>query len=92
MANHVRLACNRTIISVPVLNILPVKKLCQGTSRTAKYQRIAASIQEIGIIEPLVVYPQSSGSRTIYPFGWAHTLGDSKGAGAEEGELLGGDG
>ena len=59
MANTVRLACSRSIISVPILNILPVKKLCQGTSRTAKYQRIAASIQEIGIIEPLVVYSQS---------------------------------
>lgn len=62
MANTVRLACNCSIISVPVLNILPVKKLCQGISRTGKYQRIAASMREIGIIEPLVVYPQSSGT------------------------------
>ncbi|MBN1909330.1 MAG: ParB N-terminal domain-containing protein [Pirellulales bacterium] len=62
MASRVRLACNRNIISVPVPNILPVKKLCPGTSRTTKYLRIAASVQEIGIIEPLVVYPQASGT------------------------------
>jgi len=66
MVNTVRLACNRNIISVPVLHILPVKKFCQGTSRTEKYRRIAASIEEIGIIEPLVVYPQSNGNTGQY--------------------------
>ena len=62
MANTVRLACDRRIISVPVGNILPTRKLGPGISRTEKYRRIAASIQEVGIIEPLVVYPQTSGT------------------------------
>ena len=61
MANTVRLACDRRIVSVPVGNILPTRKLGPGISRTERYRRIEASIQEIGIIEPLVVYPQTRG-------------------------------
>ena len=31
-------------------------------TKTEKYRRIAASIREVGIVEPLVVYPQANGS------------------------------
>ncbi|MCY2986952.1 MAG: ParB N-terminal domain-containing protein [Planctomycetota bacterium] len=62
MANRVRLACETSIISVPLTSILPVRKLSAGIDKTEKYRRIAASIREVGIIEPLVVYPQANGS------------------------------
>lgn len=62
MATSVRLACEPKIITVPVESILPVKKLAPTIHKTDKYRRIAASIREIGIIEPLVVYPQASGA------------------------------
>ena len=62
MVNRVRLACDTNIISVPLASILPVRKLSPGISKTEKYRRIAASIREVGIIEPLVVYPQANGS------------------------------
>ena len=58
MANTVHLACEQNIISVPVDKVLPVKKLSPGIAKTEKYQRIAASVREIGLIEPMVVYPQ----------------------------------
>jgi hypothetical protein len=60
MINRIRFACDPKIISVLIGQILPVKKLSLGISRTEKYRRIAASIREVGIIEPLVVYPQAS--------------------------------
>ncbi len=62
MANPLRLACEPQIVSVPLGNILPLKKLWPGTRATEKYKRILASIREVGVIEPLVVYPQASGS------------------------------
>jgi len=62
MINRVRLACEPRIISVPLSSILPVKKLSPAMCRTEKYRRIAASIREVGIIEPLNVYPQSNGA------------------------------
>ena len=64
MANRIRFACEPKIISVPVGSILPVKKLSPGMSKTEKYRRIAASIREVGIIEPLVVYPQATAARS----------------------------
>jgi ParB-like chromosome segregation protein Spo0J len=61
MVNRIRLACGPKIISILLGNILPVRKLSPAISRTEKYRRIAASIREVGIIEPLIVYPQAKG-------------------------------
>jgi hypothetical protein len=60
MSNRVRFACDPKIISVPVGSILPVRKLNPNISKTEKYRRIAASIREVGIIEPPIVYPQAN--------------------------------
>lgn len=62
MATPIRLACEPKIITVPVGSILPVKKLGPFMHKSDKYRRIAASIREIGIIEPLIVYPQAAGA------------------------------
>ena len=62
MTNPLRLACESKIISIPLGSILPLKKLWPGARATEKYKRIVASIQEVGIIEPLVVYPHAGGS------------------------------
>lgn len=61
MVNRIRFACDPKIILIPLSSILPVKKLTPGIDKTSKYRRIAASVQEVGIIEPLVVYPQING-------------------------------
>ena len=42
---------------VPIAAILPVKRLTSGVKATRRYQMIADSIAEVGIIEPPVVFP-----------------------------------
>ena len=50
-------------IALPFDRILPLKKITAAIKRSARYQRIVASIREIGIIEPLVVFPQNGKKR-----------------------------
>jgi hypothetical protein len=42
-----------------------LRKVSLETRTTSKYRRIAASIREVGIIEPLVVHPQKDGQFTL---------------------------
>ncbi len=58
MKKRVQLACEATVRTIDVTSILPLKKISKGTRSTFKYRQIAASIREVGIIEPLVVHPQ----------------------------------
>lgn len=61
MINRIRFACDPKILLLPLASILPVRKLSPGMAKTEKYRRIAASVREVGIVEPLVVYPQANG-------------------------------
>jgi hypothetical protein len=58
MSEPVRLACRAEVVLVPLAKILPVRRFDDALRRTAKYRTIAASIREVGLIEPLVVFPQ----------------------------------
>lgn len=58
---HVKLACEPSIKQIRIEEILPLRKIAPGTRSSLKYRRIAASIREVGIIEPIVVYPQKNG-------------------------------
>jgi hypothetical protein len=60
MNDKVKLACGRQIVAIPLSQILPVKVITEQMRQTLKYSRIAASMREVGVIEPLVVYPQRS--------------------------------
>ena len=62
MINRIRFACDLKILSLPVSSILPVRAISTGMTKTEKYRRIAASVREVGIVEPLIVYPQANGS------------------------------
>ena len=62
MTNRIRLACDPRILSIPISSILPTKKLSPSINKSKKYRRIAASIPEVGIIEPLIVFPQANGN------------------------------
>lgn len=57
MDRRVKLACGVEIISVQLSTLLPVKAVSTETKRSVKYKCIAASVGELGVIEPLVVYP-----------------------------------
>jgi hypothetical protein len=58
MNSSVQLACGSEIINVPLNRILPMRKFDDTMQKTAKYKCIEASIKELGLIEPLIVFPQ----------------------------------
>ena len=67
MAKHdkVTMAFEPEGIRIALADILPVKQLAPSTKTGRKYKQIAASIREIGLIEPLVVTRQK-GHRGAY--------------------------
>jgi hypothetical protein len=58
MSDKVRLACEAEVVMLPIAKILPVRLLDDGIRTTVKYKCIEASMRELGLIEPLVVFPQ----------------------------------
>ncbi len=48
---------------LPIDSILPTRTVSDATRKSKKYLRIQASIREVGIVEPLVVYPGSGKGR-----------------------------
>ncbi|MCX7406664.1 MAG: ParB/RepB/Spo0J family partition protein [Planctomycetales bacterium] len=68
-----RMACEPTIVIVPIERILPTRVIATTMKRTSKYRCIAASIRELGLIEPLFVYPQAKTSNPYMLLG-GHTV------------------
>jgi hypothetical protein len=64
MNEKIRLACDLDVLLLPVDRILPMRLLDEGLRKSVKYKCIEASVRELGLIEPLVVFPQpnSAGS------------------------------
>ena len=58
MSANVRLACGPEVIEVPLDRILPTRRLDDRVRKSVKYKCIEASVRELGVIEPLVVFPQ----------------------------------
>jgi len=54
----IKLACDPTVLLVPLDQILPMKIVTKEWKKGRKYLCIAASVKELGIIEPLAIYPQ----------------------------------
>ena len=59
MDRRVRLACESEMITLQVSGILPLKTITVEMKRSVKYHCIVASVRELGVIEPLVVYPDT---------------------------------
>jgi hypothetical protein len=64
MPKHVQTAFEFAGVTLALTSILPVKQIKPSLKYTQKYQQILASIREVGIIEPLVVYPQNGTGKT----------------------------
>jgi ParB-like chromosome segregation protein Spo0J len=64
VSESVRSAFERQIVILPVARILPLRHVDAAIKRKAKYRRIAASIDEVSIVEPLVVGRSSEGDGT----------------------------
>jgi ParB-like chromosome segregation protein Spo0J len=61
----VKAAFEEEIIRVAAANILPLKTVPESVRESAKFRRIAQSIAEVGVIEPLVV-ARAKGERGKY--------------------------
>jgi hypothetical protein len=61
MSDPVKIAFERKILILPITDLLPTKALPPGVKQTVKYRRIAASVAEVGLIEPLSVARQKGG-------------------------------
>ncbi len=59
MTDKVKMAFEPEGVMLPLNLIEPVKLLPKNIRKQMKYRRIAASVQDVGIIEPLIVYPQN---------------------------------
>jgi len=62
MTDPVKIAFERKILIQPIADLLPTKALPAGVRETVKYRRIAASVAEVGLIEPLSIARQKDGS------------------------------
>lgn len=51
-------------VKLPLDRILPSRTLKRGVKATSRYKMIEASVREVGVIEPLIVYPQTGKSGT----------------------------
>lgn len=51
-------AFNQHVVVLPVETIVPQKDLDPEFRKSATYKRISASLEHVGLIEPLVVYPR----------------------------------
>src|SRR5262245_36791460 len=58
MAKEVRIGFDPNGMVLPIGSILPLRQLKPGVRVAQKYQQILASVREVGIIEPLIVFPQ----------------------------------
>ena len=65
MSSKVPIAFQPKGVTVPLEKVLPLKTFPDSIRNTQRYQRINASMQEVGIIEPPIVYPQK-GSLGVY--------------------------
>lgn len=52
-------------IKIPLSKLLPVRHLAAPEKKVTRYRSILSSIREVGIIEPLMVYPQK-GKEGLY--------------------------
>lgn len=56
-ATPVKIAFEQRVLTLSLDAILPLKQIPETLKKSAKYKRIAKSIEDIGVIEPLVVSP-----------------------------------
>jgi ParB-like chromosome segregation protein Spo0J len=55
-SKHIASAFESNLLVLPIASLLPLKQVTEVTKKSEKYLAIAASIGEVGVIEPLVVF------------------------------------
>ena len=64
MTEGVKIAFELKVIFVAMGRLLPTRALPPGLHETVRYRRIAASVSEVGLIEPLSVARQMVSANT----------------------------
>jgi ParB-like chromosome segregation protein Spo0J len=59
MADDLKAGFQLKAVTLPLGNIVPTKQVTPCIRLSVKYKQIAASVAEVGVIEPLVVYPMN---------------------------------
>jgi hypothetical protein len=62
MNSPVLLACGPEVVEIPLDKILPMRLFDEAFRKAPKYRCIAASVRELGLIEPLMVFPHADTS------------------------------
>ena len=65
MAKQVAAAFDPQGLILPITDILPLKQIKPGIKATQKYLQVLASVREVGIIEPLIVFPQKESGKHL---------------------------
>jgi ParB-like chromosome segregation protein Spo0J len=65
MNDKVRTAFEQRIVVLPTSVLLPRKKVTDAQKNTIKFRRIASSIREVGVVEPLIVSRLKEGDETF---------------------------
>ena len=55
--NHIVASFQPRTYILPIVSITPVRDIPESLRTSQKYRQIAASIEHVGLVEPLVVYP-----------------------------------
>jgi ParB-like chromosome segregation protein Spo0J len=64
MGKTVRLAFESAGLVVAITDLLPLKQVKPTLKSNSKYKQVLSSVREVGIIEPLVVFPQDGAAGT----------------------------
>ncbi len=62
--NEMKLGFEMRRIRLPLASILPIRQVKEAQKKVTRYRTILAALKEVGLIEPLVVYPQKDGQGT----------------------------
>ena len=62
MNKPVKIAFERQVLQIPLGKLLPTRALPKGLEDSVKYRRIAASVSELGLVEPISVARQPDGT------------------------------
>ena len=59
MVKSIKMAFEPETLMISIDDILPLKQILPSVKKQKKYRQIVTSTKEVGIVEPLVVYPQN---------------------------------
>ena len=88
-AEPVRMGFEEVALRLAITDIQPLRLVSDAVKKTPKYAQIAASIREVGIVEPPVVARDRASSGQVPPARWAFSYRGAEGDGRDRSRLPG---